>query len=511
MGAPATASSATSSAIRLIESLRQLLGGEHVITDESRVSYLSTDLSAYPAVSAAAVIQPDSAEKLAEAVQLIASSDYGIVPRGGGMSYTRGYVPERPESVLIDLRRMNRILEINADDMYVTVEAGCTWKQLYEALQARGLRTPYYGPLSGMYATVGGTLSQNSLFWGSGLYHTAADSCVGLEVVLADGAIVRTGSGAHRYSNSFYRHFGPDLTGIFTADTGAFGIKTKITLRLIEAPAVTLHASFGFEAIATMLEAQIKLARKHVASECYGFDPFYNGVMEGLGFKIVPRERVSENDAKINFTLHVSIDGFDRGSAESALAIVRNCCAEGGIELDHSIPAAFKAQPFGGVRTILLGAQGELWLPVHGFFPLSKTKAAAEATESFFTSKAELLRRHGIKTSYLTCFSGNEFVIEPSFYWFDELGPFRLDLIEPEYREKWGSIKADPATRSVVVALREELRDLFFRNGACSVQIAKYYPYAEAMNNPHTWHLLEEIKRLLDPKGVMNPGALGLR
>ena len=510
MGVSATANSGTSSAERLIEGLRQLIGGERVVTDKSRVAYFSTDLSAYPAVSAVAVVQPDSVEELAEAVKLIASSGYAIVPRGGGMSYTRGYVPQRAESVLIDLRRMNRILEINADDMYVTVEAGCTWKQLYEALQARGLRTPYYGPLSGMYATVGGTLSQNSLFWGSGLYHTAADSCVGLEVVLSNAAIVRTGSGAHRYSNPFYRHFGPDLTGIFTADTGAFGIKTKITLRLIEAPAVTLNASFGFETITTMLDAQIKLARKRVASECYGFDPFYNQVMEGLGFKFVPKDRAAVKNTKITFTLHVSIDAFDRTSAESALAIVQSCCSEGGVELDNSIPAAFKAQPFGGVRTILLGAEGELWLPVHGFFPLSKTKAAAEATENFFANKADLLHRHGIKTSYLTCFSGNEFVIEPSFYWFDELGAFRLDLIEPEYREKWGSIKANPEVRRVVLSLREELRDLFFRNGACSVQIAKFYPYADAMNNPHTWHLLEDIKRLLDPKGVMNPGALGL-
>ena len=54
-------------------------------------------------------------------------------------------------------------------------------------------------------------------------------------------------------------------------------------------------------------------------------------------------------------------------------------------------------------------------LLVHGFFPLSKTRAAARATERFFADNTDLLRRHGIETSYLTCFSGSEFVIEPSF------------------------------------------------------------------------------------------------
>jgi hypothetical protein len=118
-------------------------------------------------------------------------------------------------------------------------------------------------------------------------------------------------------------------------------------------------------------------------------------------------------------------------------------------------------------------------LLVHGFFPLSKTKAAARATERFFADNTDLLRRHGIETSYLTCFSGSEFVIEPSFYWFDELGKFRLDLIEPEYRDKWKTIMADREAREVVLRLREELRDLFFQHGACSVQIAKFYPYQD--------------------------------
>lgn len=63
------------------------------------------------------------------------------------------------------------------------------------------------------------------------------------------------------------------------------------------------------------------------------------------------------------------------------------------------------------------------------------------------------------------------------------------------------TIKADREAREVVLRLREELRDLFFQHGACSVQIARFYPYRDAMNNPHTWRLLEEFKRLLDPKG----------
>ena len=106
------------------------------------------------------------------------------------MSYTQGYQPSRSDSMLIDLRRMDQILEINAEDMLVRVEAGGPWKKLFEALQAANCRTPYFGPLSGMYATIGGALSQNSLFLGSGLYNTVAESALGLKGVIADGSVL---------------------------------------------------------------------------------------------------------------------------------------------------------------------------------------------------------------------------------------------------------------------------------------------------------------------------------
>ena len=87
-----------------------------------------------------------------------------------------------------------------------------------------------------------------------------------MKVVLVDVNILQTGSAAHKNGSPFFRHFGPDLTGIFTADTGAFGIKSEITLRLIEAPSVTLFMSFGFNTIEEMLATQTVLARKWICA-----------------------------------------------------------------------------------------------------------------------------------------------------------------------------------------------------------------------------------------------------
>lgn len=521
---------------RHLEELRGMLGQEALLTDEASRRYFSTDLSFQPQAVAAAVIRPATVEALAQAAAYCHAQDIALVPRGGGMSYTRGYVPTREHSVLVDMRGLNRILEINEQDMYVRVQTGCTWNDLYEALKAKGLRTPYYGPLSGLYATVGGALSQNSLFHGSGIHHTAAESCLGLKVILADGQVVQTGSSAHRHSNGFYRHFGPDLTGLFTADTGAFGLKVEACLRLIKMPAETLCASYGFETLEAMLQAQTAIAREGIASECYGFDPFYNAGFEDKGFTLSEGLSVLADVAasgknlfsglksavkmatqgrkvlsKVNYSLHIAVDGPTQEAVASMLLIAERIVAEnGGAPIGNAIPLAFRSQPFGGVRTILLGSQGEVWIPVHGFFPLSRAVDAALTTERFFAENAELMHQHNIKYSYLTCFSGAEFVIEPSLYWFDELGDFRLDLIEPEYRKDWGAIPADPQTREVALKLREELRELYFELGACHLQLGKYYPFQRSIGDAGTRQLLAGLKRLVDDKGLMNPGSLGL-
>ena len=520
----------------VLSRLGAIVGPEHCTADADERRFYSTDLSFLPDEIAAILVRPGATDELAAAVKVAAEAGMAIVARGGGMSYTRGYQPERADTLLVDMRRMNHILELNTEDMYVRVEAGCTWKELYEALLERGVRTPYFGPLSGMYATIGGALSQNSLFLGSGLYNTVAESALGLKVVLADGSVLQTGSAAHRHSNGFWRHFGPDMTGLFTADTGAFGIKAEATLRLIEAPAVTMFMSFGFDDLAPMLHTQTVLARKRLCAECYGFDPYYNRGFEGQGFTfreglaVLADVARSEGGIKglwssfkvasagktflrdCNYSLHMTFDSYDKDVAHRALETARAICQQqGGREIDNTLPTVFRAHPFAGVRTVLLGAAGEVWIPVHGFMPLSKAVEVGNATEAYFAEHRALMEKHAIKSSYLTCFAGTEFVIEPSLYWHDELGDFRLSLIEPEFQAKWRDIPADTDRRSVALKLRDGLRDLYDRHGCCHLQLGKYYPYQELMANEPLKQLVNGVKDVVDPKRRMNPGSLGLR
>lgn len=519
----------------LVSKLKQILGNDHVLTEEKDRDFFSTDLSYRDREIAAVVVQPGNTDELGASVEAATLAGLAIVARGGGMSYTSGYTPERPDTMLIDMQRMNRVLEINAEDMYVRVECGCTWKDLYETLAEKGVRTPYWGPLSGKYATVGGALSQNSLFHGSGIHGTVADSVIGLEIVLPNGEVLQTGSGAHKTSNGFWRHFGPDMTGMFTADTGAFGVKAVATLRLLELQPSTAYMAFKFDTLADVLKAQTRIARLKIASECYMFDPYYNAGFEKQGItftegvsivgKVVRKgglkglataakmavkgQKILKN---VPYSLHMTFDALTDVVANEHQEIAAEICLEeNGTEMDNTIPKVFRAEPFGGVRTVLLGSEGELWLPVHGFFPLSRAVEAGAATEKWLEDKRPILEEHNIKTSYLTCFAGAEFVIEPSFYWHDKLGDFRLSLIEEEFAEKWKDIPEDVEKRKIVLQLREELRDLFDSLGAGHLQIGKFYNFSTLMKNDSLWKLLNGVKDVVDPERKVNPGSLGLR
>jgi D-lactate dehydrogenase (cytochrome) len=518
---------------RLQRRLESIVGDSRVISDEAERAYLSQDAFWSGAVAALAVRPADKAQ-LSAVLAAATNAGHAVVPRGGGMSYTRGYVPSREQTVLIDCRDLNRIVEINEMDMYVTAEAGCTWMQLYEALKERGLRTPYFGPMSGMFATVGGALSQNSMFYGSAAYGTVAESVLGLEVALADGRLLATGARANRAGKPFFRHYGPDLTGLFLADTGALGIKVEATIRLIPTPAATEYASFAFDDFHAMVNAQAAIGRERLAAECFGLDPYLNGqrtmvkdLKSGLsalagvatsqgslarGLKeamSVAAAGVSGFAEGVRYSLHATTDAMHRGDAEWRIGEIRRiAAAAGGREMEPVIPKVIRAMPFKHVGEFLVGHAGERWVPIHACLPASALKPVFEATMAYFRSKTEVLGRFSIATSHLTGSSGNDIVFEPAFYYPDALTTFHMRNLAPADAARYRKIPPVPGATDAVVGMLGDLARIFMEHGAVNQQIGKFYPYREALATD-TWSLLCDLKRAVDPLGLMNPGSLG--
>jgi D-lactate dehydrogenase (cytochrome) len=514
--------------------LAAIVGSGRITTDPTERAYFSQDAFWEDAV-AALVIRPATRQALAAAVGAVTAAGFAVVPRGGGMSYTRGYVPPHERCVLVDTRDLNRIVEINETDRYVTAEAGCTWMQLYEALKPRGLRTPYFGPMSGMVATVGGALSQNSMFFGSATYGTVAESVLGLEVALADGTLLATGARANRGGKPFFRHYGPDLTGPFLADTGALGIKTEATIRLIRTPPCTDFASFAFDDFHAMARAQIAIGHAALAAECFGLDPYLNGerttvrdLRTGLG-KLAQVARSGDSLTRglkdalgvavagitgfaqdVRYSLHVTVDALHEADARWRIAEVRRLAyAAGGRDMDPVIPKMVRATPFQHPGQFLVGHSGERWIPIHACLPASALGPVYEATMAYFATKAEVLERFGIATSHLTGSSGTDIVFEPAFYYPDAMRTFQLRNLAPAEAERYRTIAPVPGATDAVKEMLRDLATLFMEHGAVHQQIGRFYPYLDALA-PATRALLQKLKRDVDPQGLMNPGSLGL-
>jgi FAD/FMN-containing dehydrogenase len=485
---------------QIADTLKGIVGDEHVITDETERDYFSRDLSFEPYEVADVVVQPGSVEELQSVVREAHAAGLATVARGGGMSYTLGYTPSRTATVLVDMRRVNAIREINVQDGYVTVEAGCTWEQLYLALKEKGLRTPYYGPLSGKYATVGGALSQNSVFWGAARHGMVADAVLSLEVVTGGGKLVRTGTAGRKGSAPNFRWYGPDLTGLFLADTGALGIKAVATLKTVPWPEFTVHHSVSVPDFETAIDCMEETGRLGIATEIYNMDPFYADTLAKAGLSFM---------AEHPWTVHFTVDGATQAIADAGMAAISDIAAKYGSELEPTVPAVFRADPFGAVQSVLLGPEGQIWLPVHGIVPFSRAKEAARAVKDFQDENRAAFDKHGIKMSYLSLPSVNDFLFEPSLYYFDELGKFRLERISEEAAGKWQEIPADTEARTAVLALRRKLAKIFDDLGGVHIQLAKYYEY-KSMLDPESYALVEGVKALVDPDRLINPGSLGL-
>ncbi|HYD68188.1 FAD-binding oxidoreductase [Azospirillum sp.] len=523
-----TAESTTS----LAAALRNALGAEAVLDDERSRAFYANDVFWQPGVPPLAIVLPRTAEEVAAAVRAAAQAGVSIVPRGGGMSYTKGYLPKRPDSIVIDGRKLNRVIELNADDRYVTVETGCTWAALNEALEGTGLRTGYWGPLSGINATIGGALSQNSAFFGSGVHGTVAETVLGVTVVLADGRVVTTGSGGRKGAKPFTRAGGPDLTGLFLGDNGAMGVKVAATLRLYPRPAEVDFLSFGFASIAAMAAAQVEMARTRCVSEGFGIDrtkaehsASVNKLMDGLktlgnvamaGKSLLQGAKDALGVAAAgtaflkahNFTLHLVVEGRTREELKHSVETLRAIGTRHGTEIENTVPKVMRSKPFGPVRG-MLGRDGERWVPIHAVFPLSMAPKAIEANDAFFAEKRAFMEKHGIIYSVMTMTVGNEFFLEPAFYWQDEITPLHAASLGEDVVRPWRDRPANPEARNAVAELRRATQELYAGLGGVSWQVARDYPFREILA-PETWALLEGVKRAVDPQGLMNPGALGL-
>lgn len=501
------------------------VGADALITDTAELRYYSQDVFSNGPVPLA-VFRPTDTAMLARGIAAATNAGAAIVPRGGGMSYTSGYLANEAGALLIDTGSMNRVLDINEEDMTVTVEAGCTWDKLYRTLKPMGLRTLAWGTLSGINATVGGGMSQNGVFWGAS-GGTVVDAALSFAVVLADGSIVSTGS-------SFFRPFGPDITGLFAADCGALGVKATITLKLVREGTAFAYGSFSFPDADAFFGAMSEIAREGLASESFGFDPYLQSqrmkresltkdarslvnmmkaqgsVLKALkeGAKVVAAGRSFLDD--VPFSLHLICEGRYQSAVDADMKAIEAIAQKhAGKAIENTIPKILRANPFPPVNS-MVGPDGERWVPVHGFLPHTRLVEGWNRIQALFAENQAEMESNGVAAgAMLAAVSRSTCLIEPVFFWPDALGDIHCRSLEPDHLAKLNRFPPNAASRALVDRLRSEIVRIFAELDATHLQIARTYPLHEA-SDPRAWAVLKAVKHAVDPRDLMNPGCLGL-
>ncbi len=224
--------------INAIAELKDLLGAR--ATDAAAIrDHHSHGESYHPAAPPDIVCFPATLEEVVAIVKISAHYGVPIVPFGAGTSL-EGHVQALRGGISLDLRDMNRVVRVSAEDLDATVEAGVTRTQLNKALRNTGLQFPID---PGADATIGGMTATRASGTTAVRYGTMRENVLGLTVVLADGRIVKTGTRARKSSAGY------DLTRMFVGSEGTLGVITDITVRLHPIPEAVAAAVCAFDTI----------------------------------------------------------------------------------------------------------------------------------------------------------------------------------------------------------------------------------------------------------------------
>jgi glycolate oxidase len=213
----------------VLRELAGIVGEDDLLTSPEDLVCYSYDAS-QPTLDQlpSAVLSADSTEEVAAILRLANQRSFAVVPRGSGTNLSGGTIPLRG-AVVLNLGRMNQILEVDSDNLTATMESGVITDQLQAAVAAKGLLYPP-DPASSSVSTIGGNVAENAGGLRGLKYGVTGDYVLGLEVVLPTGEVMSTGG------KCFKDVAGYDLTSLFVGSEGTLGVVTKITVRLIPLP-----------------------------------------------------------------------------------------------------------------------------------------------------------------------------------------------------------------------------------------------------------------------------------
>ncbi|MEM8841880.1 MAG: FAD-linked oxidase C-terminal domain-containing protein [Pseudomonadota bacterium] len=420
----------------------------------------------YPVTLPDAVIWPETTEEVSLVARTCNAHGCPIIAWGAGTSLEGHIVPVQG-GITLCFERMNKVLDVHQEDMDAVVQPGVTRKQLNEELRATGLFFPVD---PGADASLGGMAATRASGTCAVRYGTMREAVMALEVVLADGRIIRTGSRARKASNGY------DLTKIFVGSEGTLGIITELTVRLYGQPEMISAAVCSFDTIEGAIDTVIQTIQMSIPV----------ARIELLdGVSIAAMNAYSGFDMAEGPTLFVEFHGTEQGATEQAETVGALCAENGG----HGFEWATKTED-----------RNRLWAARHNFY--YAIKAANPGRTGYNTDSCVPISR------LADCILESMKDVEESGFVSPLVGHvgdgnFHLSyMIDPESPEEIDRAKA--------LADRLSHRTISMGgtvSGEHGIGIGKRKFMADE-HGDDSWALMGDIKRTFDPSGILNPGKL---
>lgn len=375
-------------------------------------------------------------------------------------------IPLLDSSIMVDLTRMRKLIDLNESSMSVLVETGITWTELIEYLGKRGWELGLEGPWSAPSATVGGSIAVAAISMGAARHGGLGSQILGLEVILPDGEMIRTGAGANPANLMVARDCnGIDMAGLFIGSHGTLGIITEISLKIYPIHEAEDFFAFSFSSLEDAIEGLYGLARNRIP---YDTRMFVSPVPEEIGGKVGIVSMLKGGKRELTELGEIGRELMEASRGKEISGFAKTY-----------YQGRFTA------RAEAFGKAGPGWLETAGFIPIKRYPEVAKPILDYFAERKSEIETLGIKWSLGGLLETNAVNI-----------PMALFCNESNSKA-WEKIQA----------YLWDLTDLMFGLGVSPYWIGHLNPYWKRKVG-NFYQVYERIKKSLDPDGILNPGLL---
>jgi glycolate oxidase len=457
----------TASKPEVIDKLRAIVGDENVIVDQTRVEPYGAD-AVKEKFPPEAVVFPESTAQMVEILKVANEYLFPVTARGGGVGYTGGAVPV-DGGIVIGTDRMNKIIEISADDLYAVCQPGITTFELQQAVEKQGLM---FAPDPASYkdSFIGGNIAENAGGMRTPKYGVTKHHVLGLEVVTATGEIIRTGGKTVKNVVGF------DLTGLMCGSEGMLGIITEATLKLLPMPEATSTVRANFHS----MEAACKVLTKFTP---HGLLPMAMEVIDKFCVAAVEENFAFGLSKDAEAILLVAVDGSKDEVERNAVLIEQIIAANGGFDILRAKSKEEEDKLWDVRRAISpsLMKYGTLKINEDVVVPRSKVPELVAEIE-------QIGKRH------------NTFVAN-----FGHAGDGNIHVNFVIDRDDAEAVRRARLCVSETFQLSVALGGTISGEHGIGYVKAQYMDYA--IDRP-TLDVMKGIKKVFDPNGILNPGKM---